>query len=95
MMAQTALVNEKQTASLLGGERVSSGIRLKLRIAAPNTAYTLNQFRVSASVDGGSVRHDRLVPAGAGRSHSQQDGIAGFRLHLYALISARIPAHGR
>ena len=39
MMAQTALVNEKQTASLLGGERVSSGIRLKLRIAAPNTAY--------------------------------------------------------
>ena len=47
MMAQTALVNEKQTASLLGGERVSSGIRLKLRIAAPNTAYTLNQFRVS------------------------------------------------
>ena len=54
MMAQTALVNEKQTASLLGGERVSSGIRLKLRIAAPNTAYTLNQFRVSASVDGGA-----------------------------------------
>lgn len=55
MMAQTALVNEKQTASLLGGERVSSGIRLKLRIAAPNTAYTLNQFRVSASVNGGAL----------------------------------------
>lgn len=46
MMAQTALANQKQAASLLGGEKIASGIRLKLRIAAPDTAYTLNQFGV-------------------------------------------------
>ena len=53
MMAQTTLVSQKQTASLLGGEEVSMGIRLKIRIAAPETAYTLNQYGVWASVTGG------------------------------------------
>ena len=54
MMAQTALVSQRQTASLLGGEKVSTGIRLKIRITAPETAYTLNQYGVWASVTGGA-----------------------------------------
>ena len=33
MMAQTALVSQKQTASLLGGEQVTGGIRLKIRLS--------------------------------------------------------------
>ena len=68
MLAQTTLVGQKQTASLLGGERVSAGIRLKLRITAPDTAYTLNQYGVWASVEGGTpamialFQHPQGVP---------------------------------
>ena len=68
MLAQTTLVGQKQTASLLGGERVSAGIRLKLRITAPDTAYTLNQYGVWASVEGGTpamvalFQHHQGVP---------------------------------
>lgn len=50
MLAQTALVNQKQAASITGADKVNSGIRLKLRITAPQTAYTLNQFGVWASI---------------------------------------------
>ena len=87
MMAQTALVNEKQTASLLGGERVSSGIRLKLRIAAPNTAYTLNQFRVSASVDGGASAMIALFQMEQGVPIPSKTESPDFVYTFYALIS--------
>jgi hypothetical protein len=87
MMAQTALVNEKQTASLLGGERVSSGIRLKLRIAAPNTAYTLNQFRVSASVDGGAPAMIALFQLEQGVPIPSKTESPDFVYTFYALIS--------
>lgn len=87
MMAQTALVNEKQTASLLGGERVSSGIRLKLRIAAPNTAYTLNQFRVSASVDGGASAMIALFQLEQGVPIPSKTESQDFVYTFYALIS--------
>ena len=87
MMAQTALVNEKQIASLLGGERVSSGIRLKLRIAAPNTAYTLNQFRVSASVDGGASAMIALFQLEQGVPIPSKTESPDFVYTFYALIS--------
>ena len=87
MMAQTALVNEKQTASLLGGERVSSGIRLKLRIAAPNTAYTLNQFRVSASVDAGASAMIALFQLEQGVPIPSKTESPDFVYTFYALIS--------
>ena len=87
MMAQTALVNEKQTASLLGGERVSSGVRLKLRIAAPNTAYTLNQFRVSASVDGGASAMIALFQLEQGVPIPSKTESPDFVYTFYALIS--------
>ena len=87
MMAQTALVNEKQTASLLGGERVSSGIRLKLRIAAPNTAYTLNQFRVSASVNGGASAMIALFQLEQGVPIPSKTESPDFVYTFYALIS--------
>lgn len=87
MMAQTALVNEKQTASLLGGERVSSGIRLKFRIAAPNTAYTLNQFRVSASVDGGASAMIALFQLEQGVPIPSKTESPDFVYTFYALIS--------
>ena len=54
MLAQTALVNQKQVASIIGAERVSKGIRLKIRITAPQAAYTLNQYGVWARSSGGA-----------------------------------------
>lgn len=79
--------SEKQTASLLGGERVSSGIRLKLRIAAPNTAYTLNQFRVSASVDGGASAMIALFQLEQGVPIPSKTESPDFVYTFYALIS--------
>ena len=68
MLAQTALVNQKQIASIIGADRVSTGIRLKIRITAPQTAYTLNQYGVWASITGGSstmvalFQHEQGIP---------------------------------
>ena len=87
MMAQTALVSQKQTASLLGGEKVSSGIRLKLRIAAPNTAYTLNQYGVWASVDGGASAMIALFQLEQGVPIPSKTESPDFVYTFYALIS--------
>ena len=87
MMAQTALVSQKQTASLLGGEKVSSGIRLKLRIAAPDTAYTLNQYGVWASVEGGSSTMIALFQLEQGIPIPSKTESPDFVYTFYALIS--------
>lgn len=68
LLAQTALVNQKQTASIVGADGVTGGIRLKLRITAPQAAYTLNQYGVWASVTGDPpamialFQHDQGIP---------------------------------
>ena len=68
LLAQTTLVNQKQAASIIGVEKVSSGIRLKLRITAPQEEYTLNQYGVWASVTGGPstmialFQHENGIP---------------------------------
>ncbi len=50
LQTQTALTAQKQTVHIMGSERVSNGIRLKLRITAPQTGYTLNQFGIWAKL---------------------------------------------
>ena len=52
MLAQTALVNEKQAASILANTAVEKGQRLKLQVTAQNAVgYNLNQFGVWAKLD--------------------------------------------
>ena len=87
LMAQTALVSQKQVASLLGGEKIASGIRLKLRIAAPDTAYTLNQFGVWASVDGGASAMLALFQLEQGIPIPSKTESPDFVYTFYALIS--------
>ena len=87
MMAQTALANQKQAASLLGGEKIASGIRLKLRIAAPDTAYTLNQFGVWASVNGGASAMLALFQLEQGIPIPSKTESPDFVYTFYALIS--------
>lgn len=55
LMAQSALVNQKQIASIVGAEKTPEGYKLKLQVTPIDTGYTLNQFGVWASVTGGSV----------------------------------------
>lgn len=87
MMAQTALVSKKQDASLLGGEKVTNGIRLKIRIAAPTTAYTLNQFGVWASVEGGATTMVALFQMEQGIPIPSKSESPDFVYTFYALIS--------
>lgn len=54
LLAQTALVSQKQTASVTGYEKVTKGIKLRIQITAPQTGYTLNQFGVWAKLDNGA-----------------------------------------
>ena len=86
MLAQTALVSQKQTASLLGGEEVDTGIRLKIRITAPDTAYTLNQYGVFASVDGGESVLIALFQIDAGIPIPSKTESPDFVYTFYALI---------
>ena len=87
MMAQTALVSQKQTASLLGGEEVSMGIRLKIRIAAPETAYTLNQYGVWASVTGGTSVMIALFQIEEGIPIPSKTESPDFVYTFYALVA--------
>nr|WP_300184682.1 hypothetical protein [uncultured Agathobaculum sp.] len=87
MLAQTALVNQKQIASIIGADRVSTGIRLKIRITAPQAAYTLNQYGVWASITGGSTtmialfQHEKGIPIPSAAESPD------FVYTFYALIS--------
>lgn len=54
LMAQTSLVNPKQTAAIAGGGEIQGGKRISLQVPAAQEAYTLNQFGVYAKVDEGS-----------------------------------------
>ena len=54
LMAQTALVNQKQTLSIVSRKKVQDGILLQIQITAPATGYLLNQIGVWARLDGGT-----------------------------------------
>lgn len=86
MMAQTALAAQKQEASILGADRVDGGVRLKLRVTAHETGYTLNQYGVWASLTGGDsilialFQHEQGIQVPS-KSESQD-----FVYTFYALI---------
>ncbi len=67
LLGQTELVGQKQTIQIIGSERIPTGIRLKLRITAPPTGYTLNQFGIWAKLGGAATmialfQHDQGIP---------------------------------
>lgn len=51
LMAQTALVNPKQTAAIAGGGEIQGVKQISLQVPAAQEAYILNQFGVYAKVD--------------------------------------------
>lgn len=57
MLAQTALVNEKQTVSIVSNTTVEKGQRLKLQVTPKSAVgYSLNQFGVWAKLDEGEEK---------------------------------------
>ena len=86
LMAQTGLVNKRQDAAILGSERVSAGIRLKIRITAPESAYTMNQYGVWASIDGGTSTMIALFQLEEGIPIPSKAESPDFAYTFYALI---------
>ena len=56
MLAQTALVSEKQTASILSNKTTEQGQKLQLQVTPMETGYSLNQLGIWAKIDSGAAR---------------------------------------
>ena len=56
MLAQTALVSEKQTVSILSNKTTAQGQKLQLQVTPLATGYHLNQLGVWAKLDSGAAR---------------------------------------
>lgn len=86
LMAQTDLVSKRQDAGILKSERVSTGIRLKIRITAPEDAYTMNQYGVWASINGGKSVMIALFQLEEGVQIPSKTESPDFAYTFYALI---------
>lgn len=87
LMAQTALVNQKQIASIIGAEKTPEGYRLKLRVTSAPTGYTLNQFGVWAAVDDGQPVMLALFQHNDGIPIPSQSETPDFVYTFYGLIT--------
>lgn len=56
MLAQTALVSEKQTVSILSNKTTAQGQKLQLQVTPLATGYPLNQLGIWAKLDSGAAR---------------------------------------
>lgn len=56
MLAQTALVSEKQTVSILSNKTTAQGQKLQLQVTPLATRYPLNQLGIWAKLDSGAAR---------------------------------------
>lgn len=86
MMAQTALAAQKQEASIIGADKVDGGVRLKLRVSAHETGYTLNQYGVWASLTGGDSILVALFQHEQGIQVPSKNESPDFVYTFYALI---------
>lgn len=56
MLAQTALVSEKQTVSILSNKTTAQGQKLQLQVTPLATGYPMNQLGIWAKLDSGAAR---------------------------------------
>ena len=56
LLAQTALVSEKQTASILSNKTTAQGQKLQLQVTPLATGYPLNQLGIWAKLDSGAAK---------------------------------------
>jgi hypothetical protein len=88
LMAQTGLVNEKQTLSLVSIDNYQDAKRVKIQIsnAELDTGYTLNQIGVWASVDGGIPVLFMIMQDAVGMAIPSNSEIENFVFEFYAAI---------
>lgn len=87
LMAQTALVNQKQIAKIVKAEEVPEGKRLTLQVTPIETGYKLNQFGVWASVDGGAAVMLAIFQHKDGIPIPSEAETPDFVYTFYALVS--------
>lgn len=58
MLAQTALVSEKQTASIVSSKATAQGQRMQLQVTPQTLGYTLNQFGIWAALTEGEAMEE-------------------------------------
>lgn len=51
LMAQTDLVNQRQVGNLLAQQKMGGGVRIRVQFPACDTAYTLTQVKIMATLD--------------------------------------------
>lgn len=87
LMAQTTLASQKQTASIVSGEQLAAGYKVKLQITAPDAGYNLSQYGIWGRLDdGGSTllalfQNDRDIPI------PSKDDSPDFVYTFYALLA--------
>ena len=86
ILAQTALVNQKQTFDIIGEMPVSNGRRFQIQITAHNTSYTLNQIGIWAKIGSGSPVLLALFQDAAGITIPAQSEMPDFVYTFYALL---------
>ena|GEM_PF-1057281 len=84
---QTALVSQKQTASIVSSQKLAAGIKVKLQITAPNTGYTLNQYGIWARLGTGAQTLLALFQKEEGVVIPSAAETPDFAYTLYALLT--------
>ena len=86
LMAKTALAEYKQAASIVSQTKIANGYKVKIQITAPENAYTLNQFGLKASVDGGTSVLLALFQNGDGIAIPSVSAAPDFVYSFYAIL---------
>ncbi len=88
LVAQTALVNEKQEFSLLGMDSAENGKRIKIQITSVglSTGYTLNQVGIWAKLENGVKQLLAVFQDETGISVPSQSDLPEFLLEFFAVI---------
>ena len=87
LLAQVALKNQKQIASIVGHETLSTGQKIRLQITAPETGYTLNQFGVWAKLGTGEENLLAIFQNADGIAIPSSAEFADFIYTFYALLA--------
>lgn len=88
LMAQTALVSEKQTLSIIKMEEVDGGIRLQLQCTSEGitSSYTINQIGIWASLDGGDKTLVAIYQDATGVSVPTYEEMPDYVFTFYATL---------
>ena len=88
MLAQTALVSEKQTASIVSNKTTAQGQRIQLQVTPQTLGYALNQFGVWAKLASGAEKMIALfqTDTDAGVEIPSKESVPDYVYTFYGLL---------